>query len=92
MKTLLMTTSLVLLLAAAPATRAADAGNGAKLVGEHCSGCHDDSIYTRKDRRVTSLDGLKKQVKRCELSLGLKWFDDEVNDVVDHLNRNYYKF
>ena len=63
------------LLAAGALPVAATADNGAKLHQEHCTSCHNDSVYTRKDRRVTSLAGLKKQVQRCELSQGLKWFD-----------------
>ncbi len=41
---------------------------------------------------MTSLAGLKKQVQRCELSQGLKWFDEDVDDVVNYLNTTYYKF
>ncbi|UCC55671.1 MAG: cytochrome c [Gammaproteobacteria bacterium] len=74
------------------ATSAADAVHGENLVMEHCTGCHDDSVYTRKERRVTTLGGLQKQVRRCELQLGLKWFDDDINGVVTYLNNQYYKF
>lgn len=74
------------------ATSAADTGHGENLVMEHCTGCHDDSVYTRKERRVTTHDGLQNQVRRCELQLGLKWFDDDISDVVTYLNDQYYKF
>ena len=80
------------LLAAGVLPAAAVADNGATLHQEHCTSCHDDSVYSRKDRRVTSPAGLKKQVQRCELSLGLKWFDEDVDDVVNYLNKTYYKF
>jgi cytochrome c553 len=91
MKRLLQTTALALLLGALPATQAADAGRGKQLVEDNCTGCHDDSVYSRKDRRVTTLDGLKKQVKRCELNLGLTWFNEDIQDVVSYLNNTYYK-
>jgi cytochrome c553 len=91
MKRLLQTSTLALLLGALPATQAADAERGKQLVDKHCTSCHDDSVYTRKNRRVTTLDGLKKQVRRCELNLGLKWFDEDINDVVSYLNSSYYK-
>ena len=91
MKQLLKTSTLVLLLGALPATQAADAERGKQLVDKHCTSCHDDKVYTRKNRRVTTLDGLKKQVKRCELNLGLTWFDEDINDVVSYLNSTYYK-
>lgn len=87
----------VVALAAAPL--AAGAADGKALHEQNCISCHKsmmggdpNSIYTRKDHKVTSLDGLKKQVRRCELSLGLKWFDDQVDAVADYLNKTYYHF
>ncbi|MEN8802234.1 MAG: cytochrome c [Thiogranum sp.] len=70
----------------------ADAEHGKQLHDEHCMKCHDTSVYTRETRRVTDNDALVKQVKRCELNLGLRWFDNDVNDVVQHLNQSFYKF
>ena len=71
---------------------AADISHGKSLQQENCMGCHDDGMYTRENRRVGSLNGLQKQVKRCELSLGLKWFDEDVTDVTQYLNTSYYHF
>ena len=90
-KRLLILTTTCLFAAAGPAAIAA-ADNGAALYQENCTSCHDDSVYKRQDRRVTSMAGLKKQVQRCELSLGLKWFEEDVDDVVSYLNSTYYKF
>jgi cytochrome c553 len=86
----ILTTTCLLAAGALPATAVAD--KGAELHAANCTSCHDDAVYKRKDRRVTSMDGLKKQVQRCELSLGLKWFDEDVDDVVAYLNSTYYKF
>lgn len=85
-----LTAALVMLLAQAPAM--ADMERGKALTEKHCIGCHDDGVYTRKDRRVTTLDALGKQVRRCETNLGLTWFDEETNDVINYLNTQYYKF
>ncbi len=63
-----------------------------KLVRENCTSCHGSEYYTRADRIVTSRPGLTKQVRRCELALGLTWFDDEIESVTGYLNRNYYHF
>lgn len=78
---------------------AADPGQGEQLHDAHCTACHigmtggDGSLlYTRKDRRVNSLSALETQVRRCENSQGLQWFDDQVEDVVVYLNQTYYKF
>ena len=92
MKMLLLPLTAALLLAATGPLMAADTAHGKELKQKNCMGCHEDGVYTRKDRRVTSLAGLEKQVRRCELTLGLQWFDEDVNDVVAYLNQAYYKF
>ncbi len=71
---------------------AANLDNGANLHLQNCTGCHDSGIYTRTDRRVTSLPRLGTQVRFCRDNLGITWFDDEVADVVHYLNTEYYKF
>lgn len=71
---------------------AADLDNGDELHFDNCTGCHDSSVYTRADRRVKSLERLGAQVRFCKDNLGLTWFDDEVEDVVHYLNKNYYHY
>jgi hypothetical protein len=72
--------------------QAADLLRGHELVETHCQRCHGSEVYTRPDRRVTSLPGLRKQVQRCELMLGLTWFDEDIENTAAYLNREYYKF
>jgi cytochrome c1 len=71
---------------------AADIKNGKQLQQKNCMSCHDDSMYTRDERRVKDLSGLRTQVQRCESTLGLTWFDEEVDDVTAYLNQSFYKF
>jgi len=71
---------------------AADAEAGKALTAQHCNRCHDSRMYTRPDRRVKSLQELRTQVRRCELSLGLKWFDQDIDNVAAYLNDTYYQF
>lgn len=80
--------ALVLLVPAA----AASPTPGEPLHEANCISCHGPEIYTREDRKVTSLPGLQRQVQRCELALGLRWFDDEIGAVADYLNEQYYRF
>lgn len=82
---------LILLLASGDLL-AFDPANGRQLLQQNCFECHGTELYTRAERRVTSRPGLTRQVQRCELALGLKWFDDEVEDVAGYLNQEYYKF
>jgi mono/diheme cytochrome c family protein len=93
--------SLLPLLAAPLLTTSAqaDAGRGETLHNQQCIACHasrfgdnGSAIYTRSDRRVTSLAGLHKQVTRCKDNLGIAWFDDEVKDVAEYLNASFYHF
>ncbi len=92
MKSMLKLLATAALASAATLAMAADTGHGKSLQQENCMSCHDTAVYTRQDRKVTSLAGLDKQVRRCELSLGLKWFDEDVADVVAYLNDAFYKF
>jgi mono/diheme cytochrome c family protein len=80
------------LLAAASSVYAANPDEGKTLVSENCQSCHGDEIYTRPDRKVNSLDGLRKQVRRCELALGLQWFDDQIESTAVYLNGRFYRF
>ena len=70
----------------------ADAERGQQLHDEHCMKCHDTGVYTRENRRVANQAALHKQVKRCELNLGLRWFDNDIKDVTQYLNQSFYKF
>ncbi|HEY0722034.1 MAG TPA: cytochrome c [Gammaproteobacteria bacterium] len=89
----------LVLLLLAPASQAADAKRGEQLHNSQCISCHatrfgnnGNDIYTRANRRVTSLAGLKKQVTRCRDNLSVTWFDEDVDDVVAYLNAHFYKF
>lgn len=81
---------------------AADIRQGKELHDSRCTQCHisimdDDNgngngIYLRKDRFVESLSGLKKQVRQCNKTIGLKWPEDNIQAVVKYLDLQFYKF
>lgn len=83
---------LLLVLSVAPVSYAAEENNGKALYEENCLSCHTEEVLTRPDRRIKNLKQLHDQVRRCELSLGLRWFDEDIDRVTKHLNDNYYKF
>jgi hypothetical protein len=64
----------------------------AELYQFNCTSCHGAEVYTRADRKVTSLTGLDSQVRRCEQSLNLKWFDEDIANMAGYLNTHYYQF
>jgi len=81
-------TSLVLLLA----SNSLFADKGKILYEKSCTKCHGTDVFTRDDRGIKSLEGLRNRVKQCSLAAESKWVDEELNIVVDYLNKNYYKF
>ena len=66
--------------------------HGKILYEQHCTRCHDTRVHTRPNRRIGSLEALKNQVERCELSQSLKWPQPDVDDVVAYLDTTFYKF
>jgi len=66
---------------------------GKQLHEANCmTGCHNTSVYTRENRKITHLEGLKARVQGCANNFNLPWFDDELAAVVDYLNHTYYLF
>lgn len=57
-----------------------------------CTACHGTEVYTRENRRITSLRALENQVARCDANLGTQLFPEDLELLVEHLNRNFYKF
>jgi hypothetical protein len=92
MKTILVSLLALGISLLAGTAAATDVAHGQQLQQKNCMGCHDNNIYTRKERKITSLDGLHKQIHRCDQSLGLTWFDEDVDDVAAYLNQNFYHF
>ncbi|MES9836908.1 MAG: cytochrome c [Candidatus Thiodiazotropha sp.] len=89
MKTLIPAIMLTL---ASTNSLAVDPAMGKELTEKYCVRCHGSEVYTRENRRVTSLPGLHKQVRFCEQNLGLTWFDDQIENTATYLNLEYYKF
>ncbi len=72
--------------------KAADIENGKTLHNKNCVRCHQPALYLKEDRKVKNLKHLRSQVQFCEVSNDLSWFDEEVDDVTEYLNVNYYFF
>ncbi len=90
---------LLVILTSLATTAQADVGRGQRLHETNCLACHaamvggdGSALYTRAERRVSTLGELRRQVNRCKENLGLTWFDDEVEDVVQYLSGHYYQF
>jgi len=68
------------------------AGKGKALYEKNCTRCHSTEVFTREDRGIKSLEGLKTRVNQCTAAAEVKWVDEEINNVADYLNKNFYKF
>lgn len=65
---------------------------GQLLYENHCIACHESVAHIRQDRRVKSFKALQDWVVRWSNQQQLGWGPGEITDVVDYLNRRYYKF
>lgn len=69
-----------------------NAAAGKKLHDANCLSCHTDSVYQRKDRRVTDLAGLSGQITACGHQTNVTPSKEDINNLVKYLNETYYKF
>ena len=64
---------------------------GKLLYENHCTTCHDSTAHIRSDHKAKSIDDITYWVNRWQTELALKWKADEIQDVVNYLNDEYYK-
>lgn len=72
---------------------------GKGLHDTSCLQCHASltggkptSLYTRADRKVTTLPSLKQRVKGCAIAADANWSDAERESVVQYLTTAFYGF
>lgn len=72
---------------------------GKQLHDASCMQCHTsltggqpNSIYSRAERSVKTLDGLEKRVANCAIAADANWTAAQQKQVVDYLNSQFYKF
>ncbi len=67
--------------------------NGEALHNKKCLTCHDDNVYSRKDRVIKSMPSLVNQVNNCMKNAAkAQWTPVETDSVITFLNKRYYKF
>jgi len=69
-----------------------DSAGGKRLYDANCIGCHDTSVFTRKDRVVQSLDDLKKQLASCAHMAKKEFSESETQGLLKYLNDRFYHF
>ena len=68
------------------------ADDGKTLYNNNCTACHGTEVFTRADRRVKDMAGLKKRITQCSYAVEASWFEEEVNAVAGYLNKSFYSF
>lgn len=69
-----------------------DVAHGKTLVDKKCMGCHDNRQYTRPNRIVHTYEDLRGRVEFCDSASNANFSFDDLDDVVEYLNVNFYKF
>ena len=93
MKSILCLSLLILLMPSAYAAELpGDSADGKRLHDANCMGCHDTSIYTRKDHLIRSLDALKEQLGDCSHMAKKEFSAIEAQNIVKYLNDQFYQF
>ena len=93
MKSILCLSLLILLMPSAYAAELpGDSADGSFLHDANCLGCHDTGTYTRKDRRIRSLDALKGQLASCSHMANLQFSAIEMQNIIKYLNDQFYQF
>jgi hypothetical protein len=65
---------------------------GALLYDTHCTACHSTQVHWRDQRLATDWQSLAVQVRRWQGNAGLRWSDEDIDEVVRYLNKTIYRF
>ena len=68
------------------------ASRGKMLYLNHCHACHESNVHIRAHRKVKKKSDIGYWVKRWSKYLKLNWKESDRLQVIEHLNKTYYKF
>lgn len=69
-----------------------DAARGRALYENHCMACHTPKVHGRSQPRAIDLEALRFIVRVWAEENRLPWGEQEIEDVVEHLDRTHYRF
>ena len=81
-----------LLMLSAFSASATDVDHGKALHEGKCSGCHGTRMYTRPNRKIHNLQELQARVEFCNNAAKAGFSPQDQADVIQYLNRDFYKF
>lgn len=79
------------LLAACSEAPKGDAARGAAL-HEVCLDCHGTGLYAKPERKIKSRDALRKEVQRWGDYYNPALSEQDVDDLVAYLDKDFYRF
>jgi hypothetical protein len=82
----------LVVVATASAAAAQAPSRGALLYDTHCVACHTTQVHWRERKLVSDWASLAAETQRWQRNLGLRWSDEEVEEVVRFLNTTIYRF
>ncbi len=65
---------------------------GQMLYENHCTSCHESTVYIRTKRKATNYKEVGNWVNQRADWLNLGWGDVEKQEVMQYLNERYYKY
>jgi mono/diheme cytochrome c family protein len=68
-----------------------DVSQGALLYETHCVMCHREGLHDRKASKVKTYADLRVEVERWTRQTGRAFTRDEVEDLIDFLDRSHYR-
>jgi mono/diheme cytochrome c family protein len=84
--------ALLLTAGGAQAQDKAAEGRGAMLYSTFCVACHTTQMHWRDKKIARDIPTLRAQVLHWQGNAGQNWDAGDIEEVVRHLNRTYYKF
>jgi mono/diheme cytochrome c family protein len=89
---ILFVPAIAIAVAAPAATYDSRLERGRALYERHCGYCHTSSIHARPNKLPLTRDELAAIVDHFRRTENLAWTREEVDDVVEYLNRTRYHF
>jgi mono/diheme cytochrome c family protein len=71
---------------------AQDLERGRMLHENHCRMCHDSIAYNRGNKIAKNRAEVKAQVVRWQTNTGLRWSEDDIDNVAAYLAERYYHY
>jgi mono/diheme cytochrome c family protein len=83
---------ILLLTSAGASAQAPDASRGQALYENHCVVCHTGQVHARVNRIAATRTEIRDIVEKWQAQQKLLWNAQDVEDVVEFLNRTRYRF